>query len=874
MKKTLILIILSAIAFQSEVSAQLFGKKKNKTTAVATKTEAPKQSAYEKLLKDATTSKSNFITLHKVKDKLYFEIPKTTMGKEMLMASTLTEISEQAFGTVGYKENDPLHVKFIMEDSLVLLKQLNVEVTVDPNDTILLPAVNKNFGSAIISKKKIEAWNSDSTAVVIDMSDLFLSDYKPFSFLGNNGILSVTGNFKSDNSMLGEIKAFDDNVSIKSTLSYNVSIKLLFFTLVENAPVTAKVTRSILLLPEKKMMPRIADSRVGVFPTDKLHFTSKRDGSLRYSFANRWRIEPSDTNAYKRGELVEPVKPIVFYIDSAFPESWKEPIKEGTLSWNKAFEAIGFKNAVQVKDFPKDDPKFDPDNLKYSCIRFLPSTTENAMGPSWVDPTTGEIINASVLVYHDVIKLTNQWRYVQTAQLDPSIRSGKLTDEKLKESLHYIIAHEVGHCLGFMHNMGASSAYPVDSLRSISFTRKYGTTPTIMDYARFNYVAQPQDKGVHLNPPELGPGDYFLVKWNYQPVLGAASAWDEKATVEKWVDEKAGNPLYRYGRQQIYARYDPSAIEEDLGDDPMKAGTYGIANLKYILAHYNTWVKNDHDFTYRDEIYSQIVNQYYRYIRNVMYNIGGIYLTEVKDGTQGDRHVSVPKEIQKKSLSWVLNEYRNADWLNNQELRKNLPLSVDPTTLLRSRIASDLKKLIKNVLISAHISSNPYSLKEFMNDLYAEAFENSLKNRKLTSGDMVLQNFLATMALEPFEEKKSSSLLLLSDQAYTPSVDEIIIYNLDQTGIVKKYAEQLRRIEQEKGVGYVATQMRLQNFGYSYGFLQEVNTSSIDNSKLYLLDMGYKIQKLAASKVASSSGDEKLHYQTLLLQINKVLKNK
>ena len=875
MKKSLILLTaLLAVAFQPEASAQLFGKKKAEAKTETEKKETPKPSAYEKLLKDATTSKSNFITLHKVKEKLYFEIPMTTLGREMLMASTLTEISEQAFGTVGYKEKDPLHVQFILEDSLVLLKQLNVGVTVDADNSALKEAISKNYGSSIISKNKIEAWNKDSTAVVIDMTAMFLSDYKPFSFLGNYGILNVTGNYKGNNSMLGEIKAFDDNVSIKSTLSYDVSIKFLFFTFVENEPVTAKVTRSILLLPEKKMTPRIADSRVGVFPTDKLHFTTKRDGSLNYSFANRWRIEPSDPEAYKRGELVEPAKPIVFYIDSAFPESWKEPIKEGTLSWNKAFEAIGFKNAIQVRDFPKDDPEFDPDNLKYSCIRFLPSTTENAMGPSWVDPTTGEIINATVLVYNDVIKLTNQWRYVQTAQLDPSIRTGKLTDEKLRESLQYVIAHEVGHCLGFMHNMGASSAFPVDSLRSVTFTQKYGTTPTIMDYARFNYVAQPQDKGVNLNPPALGVGDYFLVKWSYQPVEGATSAWDEKATVESWVDEKAGGPLYRYGRQQIFARYDPSALEEDLGDDPMKAGAYGIANLKYILANYNGWVKNDDDFTYRDEIYSHIVNQYYRYIRNVMYNVGGIYLTEVKDGTKGDRHLSVPKEVQKQSLAWVMNEYRNADWLNNQELRKNLSLSVDPTTLLRGKVASDLKKLVKNVLLSAHISDNPYSLKEFMNDLYLNAFENSLKGRRLTAGDMALQNFLATMAVEPFEDKKGGSLLLLNDLAYTPSVDEIIAYNLDQTGLVRKYADLLRRVEQEKGEGYVAAQMRLNTFGYSYGFMQNVNTNSIDNSKLYLLDMAYKIQKLASSKAATASGDDRLHYQALLLQVNKALKNK
>lgn len=688
-----------------------------------------KATAYEKLVKGFKQSaKGKFLSLHKDgKGKVYVEYAKTGLGRRFLAGSTVRTVTDPAI-YVGYKYSSPVCFQIELQDSLVVLLQPQLSASSD--NPQMAKAMERSYGPKIYKRLAVAAFNKDSSTFFFDATSLI------------NGLAPKTSEFKTvkgddQSTWFGDIKAFDDNASIVVHNNVERSRSFLGIT-VELGDGSMSSTVSFLLLPEEKMKPRIQDSRVGVFSTGsgtggvRYEISDEEDGFRSYRLANRWKVEPVDTAAWKRGELTDVKKQIVWYVDDAFPSKWKAPIRQAVLDWNIAFEKAGLRNVMAVKDFPTpdEDPEFDPDNLKYSCIRYIPNATMNAMGPSWVDPVTGEILNASVLVYNDVIRLINNWRFVQTAQVDERVRAKKLPDEVMDESLEYVVRHEVGHTLGLMHNMGASAAVPVDSLRSATFTAKYGTTPSIMDYARFNYVAQPGDKGVALTPPKLGVYDEYVIKWLYSPVPDAKDMWEEAAAAGKMIDEKAGNPLYIYRAQQnlssSYPEYDPSARSEDLGDDPVKGGDYGIANLKYILKNLNAWIEDDPDRTHRSELYDQMANQYYRYLNNVLAQIGGIYLLQVKDGTPGEPAVPVPARVQKKSLKWVVSQIADLEWLDDKEVTSRFTLDVPTSALIASQVATNLSATIPDrVLLCASVAGGKegYSLPDYYSDLYDELFD-------------------------------------------------------------------------------------------------------------------------------------------------------
>ena len=512
-RKLLVLLLCLTAATATAKKPKSSASKKAESSA-----EKPKESDYDKLFKEKHTVADGMFRLHDVKGKLYFEIPDSLFGREMLLGSTISEVSDNAAATTGSKSDYPLQVVFTRNDRSVQLRTVNCENITDETGAsrALAEAVKRNTADPILRNYKIEAWNRDSTAVVVNVTDLFVADVEemsPFSKYGLYTAFELKKTFQKERSMLGEIKAFSDNVVVRSTLSYIFTLPRGRTTLVKDQPLTAVMTRSLVLLPREPYRPRITDSRMSVFPTGKVLFSEREQRAKVIYYAHRWRLEPSDMDAWKRGERVAPKKQIVFYVDDGFPEMWKKHIFEAVDQWNEPFGRIGFKNAIAAKPYPKDDPEFDPDNIKYSCIRYAPIAIANAMGPSWVDPRSGEILNASVYVYHDVMKLLNNWLFVQTAQADERVRAVTIPEEVIGDGLRYVVAHEVGHCLGYMHNMSASAVIPVDSLRSPSFTQKYGTTPSMLDIAKYNFIA-PIDAGIR-EAAKNGPlGGYEVVDFH------------------------------------------------------------------------------------------------------------------------------------------------------------------------------------------------------------------------------------------------------------------------------------------------------------------------------------------------------------------------
>ena len=709
-----------------------------------------------------------FVKFHKVSGKLYMELSDRAIGKRMLMASTVTAVSDPEVLPVGYKPTKPLYVRFERPDSLVInLCEITLLPDYDKTDSALSAAVRRTTLDTVLETFPLYCESPDGDAAVFDVTSFFGGGNEKLGPVksGTSNYISTKFSLKKASDLVTGVKVFEDNAAVTSSHTYTINSDVLgLVSLKKDEPFTVTTTRTILMLPDDIMASRKADSRIGIFLTDRRLL---RDGEEidKYSVINRWRIEPSDTAAYLGGECVEPEEHIVFYIDDAFPSKWKDAAVRGVLRWNSAFEDIGFKDVIQVRDFPDDDPEFDPDNLKYSCIRYVPSTVANAMGPSWVDPVSGEIINASVIVYNDVVSLAGGWRFCQTAQLDPRARLAQMPQDLLEETIEYVLAHEVGHCLGFMHNMAASAAWPTDSLRSPSFTRANGTTASIMDYARFNYVAQPEDIGVSLDPPYLGPYDRVLVKYAY-----SFMPEDAVSVVERGVDEKAGDPVYRYGRQQVKARYDPSAIEEDLGNDPVRSSEYGISNLKYIIAHNGEWADDatDPDGKLRRERYKLIVKQMGRYLSAVAANVGGIYLNQVKSGVSSlEPAVAVPAGVQKESLEWVLDNLLDMDWLSAEAASCPRILAVDEADILVFNTASDLFSTWENVIISSYMARDDiFTLVDWL-----KTIDSVIWRGDLTPDRMTIQKIYVNSLVSAASRKTSiSKLSLLSDDLSSGSL--------------------------------------------------------------------------------------------------------
>ncbi len=672
------------------------------------------------------------------KGKILLELPDSLLGRTWAMASTVRATSDSRMGAIGLKDVSGLHFyTFEKVDSTIRMKEVSFDFS--SSDGNILKALSDCHAGATVEKFKIKSQGSDG-GYVVDATAYFLSDKKELDPTENNPTAreKVKKSFKKDLSYITGTKCFDDNFSVAVSRSYTYEVKK------KDIPLTVETVTSFLLLPEEIYHPRQADPRINFFFTRRNMVEDLNSTSKDVWFVNRWRLEPSDTAAYRKGVAVEPVKPITFWIDNNFPEWWKPYIFDAVLQWNDVFESIGFKNAVRALPFPEDDPEFDPENIRYNCIRYAPVAVQNAMGPSWTDPRSGEIINASVWVYHDVIKLLSVWMFVQTAQADPSVRCADIPREILGDALTYVLRHEVGHTLGLMHNMSASTCYTMEQLRDPQFTRENGTTPSIMDYARFNYVAKPGDKerGVRLTPPRFGKNDYWAIRWGYTPVFDAASFEEEARITAQWItDSVAVSPLYRYGKQQMGLFFDPRCQTEDLSDDVFAASAAGIENLKYIMSRFIGWIDDadDPDMKYRTELYRGIVNQYLRYAGHLMHNIEGLYRTETVPGDGFKRFENVPRDIQIKALDTVFAMYADLDWLEDKAVLGRLPVVGTPVDAVRRSIAENIMGKVFAAAMIDGIDTEELPVRDVSDLLFDKVWGPSSKLRELTDGERLFQ---------------------------------------------------------------------------------------------------------------------------------------
>ncbi len=718
-----------------------------------------KLSDYDKIItKEAKTAKG-FIDLHLVKDRLYLELPVKLLDKAMLFSGRVSKISNNKDVIAGQMATSPIMVAWSKDDSKLYLHKVSTKTLADKSSSIY-ERVMDNAMQPILSAFKIEAWNKDSSAVVINATNLFLTNESPISpFLPASpfdalfGLKKLNGVFKRDLSSIINISSYPSNLNVGIRAVYSVN----------KEPFTAVINASLLLLPDKAMQGRIADDRLGFFTDQSTIISTNQMNLEKVRYVNRFRLEPKaeDIAKMKAGKLVEPQKPIIYYVDSAFPDEWWPYIKEGIEDWQKAFEKAGFKNAIIAKKYPKD-PDFNPYDARFNCIIYSSSKTANAMGPSWTDPRSGEILQSSVYFYHNVLDLLHSWRFVQTAAADPKARSLNYDIKVLGPMLRYLFGHEVGHTLGLMHNMGASHAYAVEDLRKASFTKKWGTTPSIMDYARYNYVAQPNDGVRYFLPPRLGVYDIFAIQWAYTPIFSAKNPQEEVSTLNKWIEDKADDPRYTYGPQQILVVEDPYSQTEDLGDDAMLASSYGINNLKITTKNLFKWTEQEgKTYDRQKELFEAIQAQFKRYLSHCIAYIGGIHKNIIVQGDNKNAVQPISKEKQKEALFFVLNQaLEESQWILTDEVREKLAISENDISGYMLNLMNIILSngTIGRISKSYSLSNNTtYSIKEFMDDLDAFVWKNTAK---LSTAERNMQfayvtNLINILDLKADDAKKS-----------------------------------------------------------------------------------------------------------------------
>ncbi len=714
------------------------------TTAPKPATPKSGPKPYSEVITDKAISQKGLFSIHKVDDRYFFELGDSIFFRDILVVNRISKAPANTrsgfFGYAGDEINQNV-IRFEKgPNNKIFMRSISYSVYAKDSSSPMFKSVTNSNIQPIAAAFDIKAFSKDSTGYVVDLTDFMNNDNDIFFFAPSVKSALRIGGLQNDRSYISEVRSYPINTEIRTVKTYNRSSGPVFG---QPAPAamsagfaTFELNTSILLLPIVPMKPRYYDDRVAYFTTSFTDFDADPQGVKNTSMITRWRLEvkPQDLEDFKKGKLVEPVKPIIFYIDPTTPAKWVPYLIQGVNDWQIAFEKAGFKNAIMARMAPtyEEDSTWSLNDARYSAIVYKPSNVENASGPHVHDPRSGEILESHINWFHNVMRLLRNWYMVQAGAIDPRARKPVIEDSLMGQLIRFVSSHEVGHTLGLPHNMGASNSTPVNKLRDREWLKIHGHTASIMDYARFNYVAQPEDnvgpEGIY---PRINDYDKWSIEWGYKPLPGMTEQ-QEKDYLDKLVTKNAENPRLRF----IHSNgIDPRAQTEDLGDNSMLASEYGIKNLKRILPNLPEWMKEDgKDYTNLKSSYDQVLSQFRNYIRHVSTHIGGINTDEKNMNQEGVIYSVVSKAQQREALSFLQRHvFENPYWLMDKRIldRIESPTDNDVMSIQESTLANLMSTAkLQRLTYSALRDDKSYKVEDYMDDLKRMVF-NDVPSRKV-----------------------------------------------------------------------------------------------------------------------------------------------